>query len=188
MPHLVGKINGFPLKAKSFRNIATHELAVPSSKCQRGEFVCLLWNVPNFGPRVVNTRPWRHYPNMGSYLHPNVVKNANFRELFLRVFAYIARRYNSVAEATSLLSSVASLAKNRGRGSINPPPPLFHGGGMTLRVGPRVNTTGGRLYSAWSDRVSGLRCVYKTDITHDGACQAFLLELLESLHRQNIFC
>ena len=48
---------------------------------------------------------------MGSYLHPNVVKNANFRELFLRVFAYIARRYNSVAEATSLLSSVASLAK-----------------------------------------------------------------------------
>ena len=33
---------------------------------------------PNFGPRVVNTRPWRHYPNMGSYLHPN---NANFRGL-----------------------------------------------------------------------------------------------------------
>ena len=28
----------------------------------------------------------------------------------LRVFAYIARRYNSAAEATSLLSSVASLA------------------------------------------------------------------------------
>ena len=36
---------------------------------------------PNFGPRVVNTRPWRHYPNMGSYLHPNMVKNANFRGL-----------------------------------------------------------------------------------------------------------
>ena len=81
---------------------------------------------------------------MGSYLHPNMVKNANFRELFLRV----VRRYNSVAEAISLPSSVASLAKNRGRGSINPPPPLFHGGGMTLRVRPRVNTTGGRLYSA----------------------------------------
>ena len=56
----------------------------------------------NFGPRVVNTRPWRHYPNMGSYLHPNMVKNA--------AFAYIARRYNSAFEATSLLSSVASLA------------------------------------------------------------------------------
>ena len=36
---------------------------------------------PNFGPRFVNTRPWRHYPNMGSYLHPNMVKNANFRGL-----------------------------------------------------------------------------------------------------------
>ena len=36
---------------------------------------------PNFGPRVVNTRPWRHYPNMGSYLQPNMVKNANFRGL-----------------------------------------------------------------------------------------------------------
>ena len=36
---------------------------------------------PNFGPRVVNTRPWRHYPDMGSYLHPNMVKNANFRGL-----------------------------------------------------------------------------------------------------------
>ena len=36
---------------------------------------------PNFGPRAVNTRPWRHYPNMGSYLHPNMVKNANFRGL-----------------------------------------------------------------------------------------------------------
>ena len=30
----------------------------------------------------------------------------------LRVFAYIARRYNSAAEATSLLSSVTSLAIN----------------------------------------------------------------------------
>ena len=30
----------------------------------------------------------------------------------MRVFAYIARRYNSAAESTSLLSSVASLAKN----------------------------------------------------------------------------
>ena len=30
----------------------------------------------------------------------------------MRVFAYIARRYNSAAEATSLLSSVASLAIN----------------------------------------------------------------------------
>ena len=29
----------------------------------------------------VNARPWRHYPNMGSYLHPNMVKNANFRGL-----------------------------------------------------------------------------------------------------------
>ena len=28
----------------------------------------------------------------------------------MRVFAYIARRYNSAAESTSLLSSVASLA------------------------------------------------------------------------------
>ena len=36
---------------------------------------------PNFRPRVVNTRPWCHYPNMGSYLHPNMVKNANFRGL-----------------------------------------------------------------------------------------------------------
>ena len=40
---------------------------------------------------------------MGSYLHPT--QN-------LRVFAYIARRYNSAAESTSLLSSVASLAKS----------------------------------------------------------------------------
>ena len=39
---------------------------------------------------------------MGSYLHPNMVKN--------ETFAYIAPRYNSVSEATSLLSSVASLA------------------------------------------------------------------------------
>ena len=31
----------------------------------------------------------------------------------LRVFAYIARRYNFAAEATSLLSSVASLATTR---------------------------------------------------------------------------
>ena len=31
----------------------------------------------------------------------------------LRVFAYIARRSNSAAEATSLLSSVASLAKKQ---------------------------------------------------------------------------
>ena len=31
----------------------------------------------------------------------------------LRGFAYIARRYNSAAEATSLLSSVASLAKKQ---------------------------------------------------------------------------
>ena len=38
---------------------------------------------------------------MGSYLHPNMVKNA--------AFAYIARRYNSAFEATLLLSSVASL-------------------------------------------------------------------------------
>ena len=38
---------------------------------------------------------------MGSYLHSSMV----------RVLAYIARRYNSVAEATSLLSSVDSLAK-----------------------------------------------------------------------------
>ena len=30
----------------------------------------------------------------------------------LRVFAYIARRYNSAAEATSLLSSVVALAIN----------------------------------------------------------------------------
>ena len=30
----------------------------------------------------------------------------------MRVFAYIARRYNSAAESTSLLSSVASLAKH----------------------------------------------------------------------------
>ena len=36
---------------------------------------------PNVGPRVVNTRPWRHYPNMGSYLHPDMVKKANFRGL-----------------------------------------------------------------------------------------------------------
>ena len=34
---------------------------------------------PNFGPRVVYTRPWRQCPNMGSY--PNIVKNANFRGL-----------------------------------------------------------------------------------------------------------
>ena len=49
---------------------------------------------------------------MGSYLHPNMVKNANFRGFFenLRVFVYIALRYNSAAESTSLLSSVASLA------------------------------------------------------------------------------
>ena len=36
---------------------------------------------------------------MGSYLHSNMV----------RVLAYIPRRYNSAAEATSLLSSVSSL-------------------------------------------------------------------------------
>ena len=33
----------------------------------------------------------------------------------MRVFAYIARRYNSAAESTSLLSSVASLAIRCGR-------------------------------------------------------------------------
>ena len=38
---------------------------------------------------------------MGSYLLPNMVKNA--------AFAYTARRYNSAFEATPLLSSVASL-------------------------------------------------------------------------------
>ena len=52
-------------------------------------------------------------PKYGA-LHPNMVKNANFRGLHmqnLRVFAlYIARGYNSAAESTSLLSSVASLA------------------------------------------------------------------------------
>ena len=50
----------------------------------------------------------------GSYLHPNMVKNANFERVTqnLRIFAYIARHYNSAAESTSLLSSVASLAIN----------------------------------------------------------------------------
>ena len=48
---------------------------------------------------------------MGSYLHPNMVKNANFRGLRrIWVFAHIVRRYNSAAESTSLLSSVVSLA------------------------------------------------------------------------------
>ena len=39
----------------------------------------------------------------------------------LRVFAYIARRYNSAAESTSLLSSVASLATTTpgGRGAFS---------------------------------------------------------------------
>ena len=36
----------------------------------------------------------------------------------MRVFAYIARRYNSAAESTSLLSSVASLAITRLRLSM----------------------------------------------------------------------
>ena len=48
---------------------------------------------------------------MGPYLHPNMVKMQileNYAEF--ESFAYIARPYNSAAEATSLLSSVASLA------------------------------------------------------------------------------
>ena len=49
---------------------------------------------------------------MGSCLHPNMAKKASFRG-FRRVFAYIARRYDSAAESTSLLSSVASLAITR---------------------------------------------------------------------------
>ena len=49
---------------------------------------------------------------MGFYLHPNMVKNANFIGVMqnLRVFAYIARDYESAGEASSLLSSLASLA------------------------------------------------------------------------------
>ena len=38
-------------------------------------------NHPILELRVVNTRAWRHYPNRGSYLHPNTVKNGNFRGL-----------------------------------------------------------------------------------------------------------
>ena len=59
----------------------------------------LLSESSNFGPRVANRR--RHHSNVGTYLHPNMV----------RALPYIPRRYNSAAEATSLLSSVASLAK-----------------------------------------------------------------------------
>ena len=40
------------------------------------------------------------------------------------VFAYIARRYNSAAESTSLLSSVASLAIN---------PPIVYYDGIKIR-------------------------------------------------------
>ena len=50
---------------------------------------------------------------MGSYLHPNMVKNA--------AFAYIARRYNSAFEATLLLSSVASLVIPRMTMDISQP-------------------------------------------------------------------
>ena len=69
-------------------------------------------NHPILEPRVVNTRAWRHYPNMGSYVHPNTVKKGNFRGLprIWEFFSCIARRYNSAAESTSLLSYVASLA------------------------------------------------------------------------------
>ena len=48
---------------------------------------------------------------MGSYLHPNMVKMQileGYAEF--EFFAYIARDYESAAEATSLVSSVASLA------------------------------------------------------------------------------
>ena len=46
-----------------------------------------------------------------------MVKNGNFRGLRrIWVFAYIARRYDSAAESTSLLSSVASLVLNVGNG------------------------------------------------------------------------
>ena len=43
----------------------------------------------------------------------------------LRVFAYIARSYNSAAEATSLVSSVASLAINLRQFSLFPRKALF---------------------------------------------------------------
>ena len=45
---------------------------------------------------------------MGSYLHLNKVKKGVRQNL--RVLAYLARDYEFAAEATSLLSSVASLA------------------------------------------------------------------------------
>ena len=50
---------------------------------------------------------------MGSYLLPNMVKNA--------AFAYIARRYDSAFEATLLLSSVASLVIPRMTMDISQP-------------------------------------------------------------------
>ena len=51
-------------------------------------------------------------PKYGVLLTPKYGQKCKFQRVTqnLRVFAYIARRYNSAAESTSLLSSVASLA------------------------------------------------------------------------------
>ena len=38
-----------------------------------------------------------------------------------------------------IVSKYCNISKTEGRGFINPPPPLYHGGGMTLRVRPGVN-------------------------------------------------
>ena len=39
-----------------------------------------------------------------------------------------------------IVSKYCNISKTQGRGSIHPPPPLYHGGGMNLLVRPMVNT------------------------------------------------
>ena len=38
-----------------------------------------------------------------------------------------------------IVSKYCNISKTPGRGYIHPPPPLYHAGGMNLRVRPRVN-------------------------------------------------
>ena len=54
-------------------------------------------------------------PKYGVLLTPKYGQKSTFQRVSqnLRVFAYIARRYDSAAESTSLLSSVALLAITR---------------------------------------------------------------------------
>ena len=40
-----------------------------------------------------------------------------------------------------IVSKYCNISKTPGRGSIHPPPPMYYGGGMSLRVRPTINQT-----------------------------------------------